>query len=115
MGAKSVEGQLERLNHGDGGTAKSRHTKGHPGRLRDDPPDAAQSFDRSYAQTGLRMHKVIRGKGLIRSQIYRRWRGLLAFIKSRQLRAGVDSNEFTNSSHGPLRGRIAGNSEGNGR
>ena len=32
------------------------------------PPDAAQSFNRCYAQTDLRLHKVIRGRGSIRSR-----------------------------------------------
>src|SRR5580704_2997750 len=68
MGAESVERQLERLHHGDGRAAEFRQAKGHPGRLRDRPPDAAQLFYWSYAQTDLRLHKVIRGRGSIRSR-----------------------------------------------
>src|SRR6266478_10017199 len=83
MGSQSVERKLKRLDHGDRRAAESCERKGYPSRAGGDAPDAAQSFDRSYAQTNLRMLMVIRGEGSIRSQIYRRSKDPFAFIKSR--------------------------------
>src|SRR5271163_1928838 len=68
MGAESIERQFESLHHGDSRSAESAQRKRRSGCLRDQPPDAAQSFNRCYAQTVLRLHKVIRGRDSIRSR-----------------------------------------------
>src|SRR5271170_2040614 len=91
MGAQSVEGELESLNRGHRRAAESAQAERHSGRPRDYPCNAAESFDRGYAQTGLHVQKVIRVKGSIRSQVYRRWCDPIAFIKSWQLCIVADS------------------------
>jgi hypothetical protein len=55
MGAERVERELERLDHGDRCAAESPDRKRHANRSRNDPADVAQTFDRNYAQTDLRM------------------------------------------------------------
>lgn len=55
MGAEGVEGQFQRLDHGNGAAAEPAKAPWQLARLRYDAPKAADTFDRSYAQTVLRM------------------------------------------------------------
>src|SRR5580658_3773014 len=95
MGAEGVEGELKGLHNRDGTAAKPGQGKGYSGGSREHPRDAAQSFDGCYTQTGLRFLRVIRGKGLFRSPLYRRWRGVFAFIKSWQRFIAIHYKGFT--------------------